>query len=363
MKRTYLYIYSTLAIGLAACTPQAEDEVYIPEISLAAQVQGIGSIDVGNSRADGDGTGSGGEGTQKVEALLYRGINPADAPFTAAVWFAEEATSGYKYTYTHNPNINGENATSLPIHSEIYFDKNTPIFPPEYIPSGSNTPYKLRYPIDKISEGGNERYRKVSCVGFYPTQQWETTDGLTATHAIDGAIDLMYAPPITGSRSTPLQQQTYEHLQTWLKICVCATSKEAANNWGEIEYIKVTSRSGVSIDLTKSTVNDAVSYTTETKDICAVEDAELSINIQEVGSVFCSPEEEYTLQIKATNNNDVKTLKLKPKTTQGTVITGKNNIRGQLFVLILYFQPYSVVEGVCTLNAWENQDEDLYPNQ
>ena len=35
---------------------------------------------------------------------------------------------------------------------------------------------------------------------------------------------------------------------------------------------------------------------------------------------------------------------------------------GLQYVLTLYFHPFNVVEGVCTLNAWNAQNEDLYPN-
>jgi hypothetical protein len=35
---------------------------------------------------------------------------------------------------------------------------------------------------------------------------------------------------------------------------------------------------------------------------------------------------------------------------------------GMQYVLILYFHPFNVVDGVCTLNEWNAQNEDLYPD-
>ena len=35
---------------------------------------------------------------------------------------------------------------------------------------------------------------------------------------------------------------------------------------------------------------------------------------------------------------------------------------GLQYVLTLFFHPFNVVEGVCTLNAWNAQNEDLYPD-
>ena len=35
---------------------------------------------------------------------------------------------------------------------------------------------------------------------------------------------------------------------------------------------------------------------------------------------------------------------------------------GLQYVLILYFHPFNVVDGVCTLKEWNAQNEDLYPD-
>lgn len=33
---------------------------------------------------------------------------------------------------------------------------------------------------------------------------------------------------------------------------------------------------------------------------------------------------------------------------------------GKLFILSLYFTPFNIIEGTCTLNYWNDQNEDLY---
>jgi hypothetical protein len=43
-----------------------------------------------------------------------------------------------------------------------------------------------------------------------------------------------------------------------------------------------------------------------------------------------------------------------------TLIQAKNETIGKLFVLNLNFTNLDVIEGVCTLNYWNDQDDDLY---
>ena len=43
-----------------------------------------------------------------------------------------------------------------------------------------------------------------------------------------------------------------------------------------------------------------------------------------------------------------------------TLIQAKNETIGKLFVLNLNFTNLDVIEGVCTLNYWNYQDDDLY---
>lgn len=349
MRHIYHYIFiAILGTALASCTEPTVEGIPTGEISLAARANAIDGMDA-TTRAASD-------------AKEYRGIYPADAPFKAMVCFS--TTLG---TYKNNPIVSGDNPTCLPIHTTMEFGLNTPIFPPEHKPTESATAYKLKYPKE-----GN-----AYCVGFYLDHKengnyihnsentWKISDdGTVATHPIDGNIDLMFAPEIEGSRGKPFGTQQYHHLQTWLKINVIATSEEAKNNWGDIEYIKVKSKNTVQLYLTKKDINDAVTYDTngESQPILIVENKRLDTYIKEVGSAFCEPQAVCTLLVKTKNHKAEKEIPISLADTAGNPVTEIKDIRGKLFAITLFFKPFAVVEGVCTLKAWENQDEDLFPN-
>ena len=86
---------------------------------------------------------------------------------------------------------------------------------------------------------------------------------------------------------------------------------------------------------------------------------DLGINIQDVGSIFCYPQSSYSLEIEC-ENGTTKDIPIELKALSGSTI---NFPAGYQYVLTLNFHPFNVVEGVCTLNAWNAQNEDLYPNQ
>ena len=41
-------------------------------------------------------------------------------------------------------------------------------------------------------------------------------------------------------------------------------------------------------------------------------------------------------------------------------LTSLSEAAGKLFIISLYFSPFNVIEGTCTLNYWNDQNEDLY---
>ena len=86
---------------------------------------------------------------------------------------------------------------------------------------------------------------------------------------------------------------------------------------------------------------------------------DLGINIQDVGSIFCYPQSSYTLIIEC-ENGTTKDIPIELKALSGSTIDFP---AGYQYVLTLNFHPFNVVEGVCTLNAWNAQNEDLYPDQ
>ncbi|MBQ7774279.1 MAG: hypothetical protein IJ383_09515 [Bacteroidales bacterium] len=275
--------------------------------------------------------------TRAATAAPYKGTTPSsDNKFTADVWFS--ATSG-----EYSPTVADEEA-NLPCHTKIEFDSEALEYP-------RNENKDLKYP------SGGSAY----CVGLYPSgNTWTTTDNQTVSATIDGVQDLMFAPQHSGSWTSPFSQTPlqFNHLLTWLRICVCATSEDAPATWGEITRISVGSKDQVAVKLGLGTVT----YGGNDVDIVALESTDglpLATTIQEVGSVLCSPATEYTLKIKTSKGEDKEVL-IKLNDLEGNEITDANSTVGKLFVLSLYFNKSAVLEGVCTLNSWNNQDEDLY---
>ncbi len=340
--RRNIYLIMYIAVWVAAwnaCTDDHVDETSGNEayIRLGASVIGLEPVTRVNEE----------EGnTEEKIFTLYKGTPSASNPFAADVCFSE--TEG---KFLHSPT----GTTNLPCRTKMKFEGAL-----EYAMNpddGSNLRYKT-----------GENSPSVYCVGFYPQSVWTVaTDGNTATAPIDGKTDLMFAPPVKGSWNTPLRTQTYNHLLTWLKVCICTTAQEAAFAWGDVESISIESADGVSVDLGTGTII----YHTTASSFVAVKDKPLHTTMQEVGSALCSPAKEYTLTVK-TENAGPRTITIPIKwssqdkngTTTETPVTDddvkKGNVAGKLFILSLYFNESAVVEGVCTLNAWNNQDEDLY---
>lgn len=278
----------------------------------------------------------------------YLGTTPsALKPLDTAVWFRK--ADG---VYDDNPT----EPTYLPVHTGVTFDGPQL----EYVLIGTNN---LQYPTDNS---------RVCCVGLYPNDgRWTTTDGVNLSHSIDGHDDLMFAGENFGTWNDHIDPLRYEHLLTWVKIAVCATSHDTAEAWGEIEQISINSKATVTVNsrnvetIPASTLTEHCEYTGEKTIKTMGASAHLYTTMHEVGSVLCSPEKQYTLTIKTSNNPEPKvvTLDLSMLDASGDSLTDigdASEARGKCFVLSLYFKPYNVVEGVCVLNAWNNQNEDIY---
>jgi hypothetical protein len=216
-------------------------------------------------------------------------------------------------------------------------------------------------------------------VGFYPSTDWTYVEGIegnssSATHAITGFEDLMFAPPIQGNWNNHFDRQKFSHLLTWLKVCVCATTADAGNYWGKLKKITLKNvpsslqinnlskmqseyeNANRKVTLTSSDISSIGSYS---PDIFNNTDGiDLGINIQDVGSIFCYPQSSYNLLIEC-ENGKTKEIPIELKALSGSTI---NFPAGYQYVLMLNFYPFEVVEGVCTLNAWDAQNENLYPD-
>ena len=93
-------------------------------------------------------------------------------------------------------------------------------------------------------------------------------------------------------------------------------------------------------------------------DLDSSDGKELGIVVQDVASIFCYPQDKYFLSIECEGNNKVENIEIDLSTLS---TSGYDSRAGLQYVLTLYFSPFNVVEGVCTLKEWNAQNEDLYP--
>ena len=337
MKKLYISLGCGVLMALAACSEQVDMPCIETAITLQAS---IGDI----------------ESNSRVSASPFRGQTPTtDQPLNASVWFSLNVG-----TYAKDC----EQDTGLfPCRTTMDFTDASP----QTAMKGTTT---LVYPVGDTPQN-------VYCVGFYPSDDWFSVDGQIATHAIDGEKDLMFASQISGNVTSPFSGQEYQHKLTWLKINVCATNVEAADVWGNIEEITVTSRENLQVTLSDGSID----YTGGIQTIKAFDYTEnvnqekkaMKITMQEVGSILCSPpnetrvitedngtetfKNEYVVTIKTEKNNKTYTKEL----YVSLPITEVNEAIGKLYILTFYFYPSDVVESTCTLATWEAQNEDLYP--
>ena len=338
--KVFIYMALCGAMCWSACSGDADapSDKQTEDISLSAMVEEVKMV------------------SSRVEENAYTGTVPsADNELNAAVWFSLE--SG-RY-----PEAVGETEYNIPVHTGINFRSGTATFPDELTEDK-----RPKYPTDNSP---------VYCVGFYPNTDWELVenDPTKATHLITGKQDLMFAPQITGSWNSHFSTQHYRHLLTWLKVCVCATTAEAGSYWGNLKKITL---KGVPVSLTvdltkkeKETDNeaefiqkDAVAFSVDKEDVSILDgDIELALTTKDVASVFCHPQKEYYLDIECENGTaeNVK-VTLTPLTDTDEEKAKLEYPAGLQYVLILYFHPFNVVDGVCTLKEWNAQNEDLYPD-
>lgn len=241
----------------------------------------------------------------------------------------------------------------------------------------------IKYEGDNLTYPSRDEHAfdDVYCVGLYPKETWKISDdGKTAYHPIDGSSDIMFADIIKGSWSSPFSRPlNFKHLQTWLKVLVSANTNDAAEKWGKVTKITVSSAKGVNIALGSIAAQSGaaantsnLTYTADTTVITVFEKAgglPLSITTQEVGSVFAvSPARnsnndqaiKFYMKVHTETFPEGKDVKVLLYDLNNTLIQAKNETIGKLFVLNLNFTNLDVIEGVCTLNYWNDQDDDLY---
>lgn len=321
--RLFVIILSVLAI--VACEKNVEEPIVGERtISLSADVA---SVDTSRS--------------------VFKGTSTKD--MEASVWFSNVCG-----TYTYNANPSAPNY--LPYRATVkYLDGPTTVY---VDPQNRNKP--LSYPIENSS---------AYCVGLYPADGWESSDGKVVSHAIDGSSDIMLAEQLEGSWERPFTTQTYRHLLTWVKIEARAADIEAISQWGNITQICVTNpHNKVEITFAEEmNSSSTIEYTGAPNSLYALNDSPgtpLSVNAKTVGELLCAPFASIQLDIttKSAVRTVTKSITVDLYDENGNKLTAENYLShtvGKLFIINLYFKSYEDVDAVCSLIPWNEQNVDL----
>lgn len=334
------------AAFLCSCTPSLEPQGR--SISLAVSLGEVVSDNELQTKAEGT-------ADSYVHADPFAGTPSTGNPLKVALWFSTVPGS-----YSHIPQA----PTYLPCATEYTYESSTS--------TDIRTGYDiLQYPIPVEGSAQN-----VYCVGFYPSGNWgapnSSTSVSSATHGINGSEDLMFADQIVGNYSANFTTQTYNHLLTWVKINLSATSLAATRVWGDIETLTIVSpNSEVNISFpTSETGVSSVGYSGNPVSftLALPENKVLNLTTRTFGQAFCAPPGAvdgkfgYTVRVKAANLPEKEVFVKLKKEDNTTAIPNAEYAKGKLFVINLHFNDISVVEGVCTLKQWDDQSSDIYFN-
>ena len=262
----------------------------------------------------------------------YEGESPSkDNPLKADLWFSLESGN-------YSTIVPTDNNIYLPCHTFKTFDSDN--IATIYYNEDNTKP--LKYPTSGES---------VYCVGLYPKGVWKYDDGNFIAD-ITGDEDLMIAPEISGKwnaqfGSDETNSPRFQHVLTWLKIVLCATSYEAIETWGEISDVTI---NGIPKKVVIS--KDGTTFSNYEKIKLIGTPQPLAITNIDAGELMCAPLVEYTFSI-ATSDGKTATKTIRP---EGGFQAGFQ------YVVVLYFNTLSDIDGVCTLTPWENQNDNLYLN-
>ena len=320
MKIRYINIFFLLTLIVCACAHEELPKKEVP-IAMKASIENI-DVQVKSS------------GSQKsAQENAYVGSVPsAERPLKVDLCFS--LTSGVYSVTTPT-----DTKTYLPCHTTAIF-KDENITQVYYNGENDKT---LAYPTT-----GQDVY----CVGFYPQGTWKYSDDKKFKAELTGKDDLMFAPQISGRWNqqfgTVNNSPVFQHLLTWLKVVICATSYDAIDAWGKIT--SVTLNTAKNVELAPDghlSFNESQAFDLLTNRASI----ELGILKNDVGSLFIAPTDApIKLTIKA---EDGRTATVDMTATGGFKA-------GSQYILILYFDSLSVVDALCTLESWENQNDNLY---
>lgn len=320
MKVRYINILFILIMLVCACTHEV---LPLAEVPIAMKA-GIDNIDVQLKSGD---------VPISSEDNAYIGSVPsAERPLKVDLCFSLTSSVYSVATPT-------DTKTYLPCHTTATFkDENiTQIY---YNGENDKT---LAYPTT-----GQDVY----CVGFYPQGTWKYSDDNTFKADLTGKADLMFAPQISGKWNqqfgTANNSPVFQHLLTWLKVVICATSYDAIDAWGSITSITLNTAKEIEL----SPVDNSVRFSEDQQTFELVKTPlDLSILKNEVGSMFIAPT---SAPIKVT-------IKAEDGRIATVDIMSTGGFKpGCQYVMVLYFDSLSVVDALCTLESWENQNDNLY---
>lgn len=214
----------------------------------------------------------------------------------------------------------------------------------------------------------------VYTVGLYPaTEDWTIEKGGTsASYPIDGSTDIMFSDQISGTWTDPLTVQEYSHLQTWIRVLASANTIDAGAQWGKIQKVTIKSSDSIVITFPEENATSTVTYSDTRKDIIVYdkdtdtenpEGRSLSITTSPLGEVFVSPQTTLSVSVYTSTFPEGKTVNIQLHDISNNIIPESaisEKVTGHLFVLNLNFNPLSIIEGICTLQYWNDQDEDIY---
>lgn len=330
--------YCFIALFMLAACNNDTDELPV-EIPISMNAQMVTDVDA----------------TRALSTNEIRGALPSkEYPLEALLCFS---TTSKVYDAEPTPVV----PTYLPCHTTINYTSGTKTYP---APIGEND---IKYPIDNT---------KVYCIGLHPNTGWTFEDdnpSCCASYTLDGRSDIMFAPEINGSMYTPFGTQTYTHLQTWVKLNVCATYPEAIEAWGKIKSIKLKGYNNIKIDLDTefnnrtelktalSTGKIAFGGELTLEPVVESDDVYLKTQLKELSSFFYVPAgiNNNVLEIETKNKGKI-TVSFDLVDENHNVITDLSDALGKIFVIELHFFPIDMVKVKCTLNQWEDWTDNLY---
>jgi hypothetical protein len=102
----------------------------------------------------------------------------------------------------------------------------------------------------------------INFAALHPQGGWSIADPYrSASFTFNGSQDVMYAPKTRGGyNNSPQPQLEFKHLLTLLKVSFKAESEAVASAWGPIRQMTITSKDGISVDLSRTFDSSCVAY-------------------------------------------------------------------------------------------------------